>query len=312
MKQVIGMLCLCLCGCLNACDLEDERDLCCGQAVMEYRYQSEGYDKFGEEIEYLRHFLFDGEGQFMEEIPAAPGLCRQELTRLDDGDYTMVTVGNAEEASDLKKPLAGSYLDDFLLNVTADETVNTDPLFYGICPFKRNHKEGKQHFVTELSNVHCRLKVTVKWQNLPPVLTKEKIYRIDMENCAQGYELNAKRGYQLTHKTFPYSTGWEHHYRRACGLENLQLHAEFISLRYTNEQLPTLTVRCRNEKNGEFEAITPALDLKKAFTAWGYKPSTVEKQNYKIIITVYLDSHVGMKLEVDTGVMDWIDGGAFG
>lgn len=305
-------ICLCLCCLTAACDLEDERDLCCTrQTVMEYRYRSGGQDRFSENIKSLRHFLFDGEERFIGELPAGKDLRLQDLSELEAGNYTMVTIGNAGRATSPAIPATGKGMKDFMLKVSEEETVNADPLFYGICTFAPDGKQGGQHFMTELSNVHCRLKVTVKWQNLPPVLTKEPVYRIDLEECATDYELDGKQGYALGEKRFPYSRDWGHCYRMPCSLQNLRLCREFVSLRCLNDRLPTLTVRCRNGA-GDYEALTPALDLRKAFRSWGYSPSEVEIQNYRIIITIYLDGHIGMKVELDAGVMDWVDGGSFG
>lgn len=307
---------ICLMVCLfGACDIDDERDVCCDRIVMEYRYLQDGEDAFGENIRSLRHFLFDGRDGFMKEVPPGSDMQVQILDPLETGRYTMVTVGNAAGATALPVPAPGGKMKDFVLEVQSAGYGNADLLYYGIREFTLVKESGnsEQRFVTQLANVHCKLTVTVKWQNLPPLLTKEPVYRMELENCAEHYELDGDRGYGLGDKHFPYAQRWGRLHRRDCSLEGLQLKEEFVSLRYTNENLPVLRIYCKEDGTGtEYVEQTPALDLKKAFAAWGYRPAGVERQEYKIIVTIYLDGHVGIKVEAEAGVADWVDGGAFG
>ncbi len=298
------------CSLFIACNIEDDRDLCCDQASMEYQYISDGKDLFAQNITSLRYFLFDEQGMFLQEMQEEKNLRYQSLQGLNTGSYTMVTVGNAAKATLLVPPAYGSSMDGFMLTVKEIETGNSDPLYYGICPFTINKGNVNQKFVTQMANVHCRLKVTVKWKNLPPVLSADSCYRMTLENCASGYELNGKDGYSLGEKKFPRSPQWNQLHYLQLATDNLELKGQFISLRYADRQLPTLRVFCIQE--GKYEEITPAIDLNKAFTAWGYYPSSVERQEYKIIITVYMGGHVGVKLETEAGVLDWISGGTFG
>lgn len=300
------------CCILTSCDVEDERDVCCKHILMEYHYMRDGQDKFSENIRIMRHFLFDGRERFIREIHAGNNLQQLQLDSLKAGNYVMVAVGNAADATRLETPPAGSCMEDFVLKVAESNGQDTDPLYYGICRFAplRENAGRLQHFVTQMSNVHCKLKVTVKWQNLPPVLTTKPIYRMTLENCAADYELDAANGYAIDEKQFPYSPNWMQEHRKDCALDSRQLKQTFISLRYTNENLPLLRIFCRKE--GEYVEQTPALDLKKAFRSWGYRPSTAERQDYRIVVTIYRDGHVGVKVEMETGIADWVDGGSFG
>lgn len=307
--------CSLLCATFASCDIEDERDLCCDRIVMEYRYLQEGEDAFAENIRSLRHFLFDAEGRFLQEVPPGNDLRIQLLEPLEIGDYTMVTVGNASALTTLTAPVKGDILDDFRLQVSQASTGNADKLYYGIRRFTLVKESGhrEQRFVTSLSNVHCKLRVTVKWQNLPPVLTNDPIYQLALTDCAGNYLLDGEAGYSLGEKHFPYSPNWSRKYALGCSLQGLQLIENFVSLRYTNDRLPILHILCREPgTEGEYTKITPPLDLKKAFAAWGYSPLAVERQEYKIIVTIYLDGHVGVKVEADAGVADWVEGGSFG
>lgn len=297
---------------LAACDIEDERDVCCKRVVMQYRYLEDGNDAFGENIRTLRHFLFDAQDRFLVEVPPGENLQLQSLDSLKTGAYTMVTVGNAAKATRLEAPAAGSTLDSFMLHLPENDDGNADPLYYGLRQFvlEQKNAEREQRFVTQMANVHCKLRVTVKWQNLPPVMSNDPIYRMTLENCAGDYELDGEQGYALGGKHFPHSTRRSRLHRLDCRLEGLQLKGNFVSLRHTDEELPILRISCRKEEG--YAELTPPLDLKKAFTAWGFRPSGIEKQEYRIIVTIYLDGHIGIKIEAEAGVADWVDGGNFG
>lgn len=300
------------CCLLTSCDVEDERDVCCKRIVMEYHYMRDGQDKFAENIRSLRYFLFNGQERFLREIPAGDDLQSQELDSLKAGGYVMVAVGNAATGTLLDASDPQSPLKDFMLQVAGEDGRNADPLYYGICRFapQRESAERLQRFDTQMSNVHCKLKVTVKWQNLPPVLTTDPIYRMTLENCATNYELNAANGYSIGEKQYPYSPLWTQEHRTDCALNGRQLKHTFVSLRYTNEHMPRLRIFCLQE--GEYVEQTPPLDLEKAFRAWGYRPSTAERQDYKIVVTIYRSGNVGVKLEMETGIADWVNGGNFG
>lgn len=306
---IIALMCLCL----AACDMDDERDLCCKRVVMEYHYMSGGKDAFKQNIRSLRHFLFNGAEQFIREIPCGENLQLQTLDSLKTGNYAMVTVGNAADATRLETPAKDEPLAGFMLHVEGTDGRNADPLYYGICRFtlKKEDANREQRFLTQMANIHCRLQVTVKWQNLPPAMTTATVYRMALENCAENHELDGKRAYSLGEKQFPHSTSWNRVHRLECALKGLLLKEEFISLRYTNSNLPILHLFCRKEKE-DYEELTPPLDLGRAFKIWGYKPENAERQEYKIIVTIYLDGHVGVKVEAEAGVEDWIEGGSFG
>lgn len=311
-KDRIRLLCLFCSFCLASCDIEDERDLCCDRVIMEYHYMRDGQDKFVENVHTLRHFLFCGKELFIKEVLPGHDLQYQESDSMMTGSYTMVTVANAGDGTVLQAPSASSPLESFLLRVAGTDGRNADPLYYGICRFSllRESANREQRFATQLSNVHCKLKVTVKWQNRPPVLVAEPVYRMVLNNCAESYELDADRSYSIGKKQYPYSPAWQQEHRMDCSLDSRQLKGTFVSLRYANDNLPVLHILCKEE--GEYVELTSPLDLKKAFAAWGYRPSTAERQDYKIVVTIYMDGHVGVKVEMETGIADWVDGGNFG
>lgn len=302
-------------GCLSvvACDIEDERDICCKRILMEYRYTSEGQDAFKENIHSMRHFLFDAAEQFVRELPAGKNLQQQNLDSLEAGNYTIVTIGNATDATLPVLP-DNQSLADFLLETAGTDGQIADPLYYGICRFCLKDKTANpaQQFTTHMANVHARLQVTVKWQNLPPAMTTAPVYKMTLTRCAASYELDGTKGYSLEEKRFPYSPQWNREHQLVCALKGLQLKENFVSLRYTNTNLPVLHILCRKPEGDDYTELTPPLDLQTAFKVWGYQPENTERQNYKIIVTIYMDGHVGVKVESEMGVADWVDGGSFG
>ncbi|MEL5892600.1 FimB/Mfa2 family fimbrial subunit [Bacteroides sp. GD17] len=295
-----------------ACDVGDERDLCCDHVVMEYIYLTDGKELFKQNIRSMRHFLFDDSERFVREVPSEGNLQLQYLDDMEAGTYTMITVGNAGQSTLIETPEQGSHAEDFLLHIAGTKGENADPLYYGIKRFTLNMKSDsrEQHFVTHMANVHCKLRIKVVWKNLPPLMSNEPCYRISLSGCATTYELDGKQGYPLGEKHIPYASDWTGEHHLDCALESLELKANFITLRCTNDNAPLLNVWCRKEEG--YVPVTPEIDLKRAFAAWGYRLSTVERQEYGIIVTVYLDGHVGVKLEAEVGVQDWMDGGSFG
>lgn len=294
---------------LPSCDLEDERDLCCEKTTMEYRYISDDKDLFEKNITSLKHFLFNEQEMFLRELPPGENPKYQDLSELETGSYTLITIGNASTATRLDTPQQGSPMKDFLLSVKEVEPVPADPLYYAIRPFTIGRKGQK--LVTQLANVHCRLKVTVKWRNLPPRLTADPCYQMELSQCANGYQLDGKEGYAIGEKQFPYSTTWDRVHSIRLGLKSQELRGEFVTLRYADGHLPVLRLTCA-QQDGEYQEIAPVMNLNKAFDAWGYHPSNVERQEYKIIVTIYIDGHVGITVETEMGILDWVDGGAFG
>ena len=310
-KYILCLLCL-SCLVFTSCDVEDDRDVCCKRILLEWHYMRDGQDKFMDNISRLRHFLFDGHERFLREIPSGSDLQYQELDSLKAGSYTMIAIGNAATGTSLYAPPSGSSMQDFMLQVCGTDGRNADPLYYGICRFSPKLESAHllQRFVTQMSNVHCRLKVTVKWQNRPPVLTADPVYRMVLEHCAESYELDATGGYSIGEKHFPYSPSWRRTHQMDCSLDSRELKETFVSLRYTDDNLPVLHILCLED--GGYVEQTPPLDLKKAFRSWSYRPSTAERQDYKIVVTIYMDGHVGVKVELETGIADWVDGGSFG
>ena len=195
----VAGLCLLLC----ACSLEDDRDICCGNIRMEIRYVPYGVEELATYIRSLRHFVFDAGGRFVREIPSGEPI-RMLRFSLPDGDYTLLTLGNAEsplafEAGDrtlatLEMELAGL--------TPSGEYLDADELYWGVC---RMHVDGsrQQTFTTYMNNIHCHLHVKVMWHNMPEDVGA---YRMEIGQVPVGYSLCPDRCHTEGDKLIPQTT----------------------------------------------------------------------------------------------------------
>ena len=309
-------LALILCG----CTLEDERDLCCPDPLtMHFVYRPLGVNTFHNNIHTLRHFLFDGEGTFITEIPQSSEIDRLGLN-MNPGSYTMVTVGNMS-GNTLHEYGEEKTISQFLLRHTAPAKRNlqafdiTDELFWGVKHFSidsdsRGAEESLSRIgyatnvlVTEMSNIHCHLNVTVEWVGRPPYVGN---YEMELSGIHTKYSLNPESA-TLTADGFSVPEGQDcSDYRLDVPLRQLGLRAEFVTLRYTDASIPTLRIKF------DGKTVIPEIDLGKAFRAWGWHPSATHVQEYNILLRVINENHVDVVPMIEGSVADWVNGGSFG
>lgn len=289
-----------------SCSLEDERDLCCNQVVMEYSYQPYREEAFSEYIQSLRHYLFDMGGNYIGEIPADITLTRQRLS-LEAGDYTMVTVGNAS-ANTLCECDPAEGLSDFSLSVhekfekSEEVLCNTDQLYWGVKEFTVA-KSGQQRFVTMMNNIHCHLEVQVVWNNMPEYIGD---YEMELSGVPGGYVLCPDSCSQVNGFVIPKTDEGICSHRLRVPLKSQKLYGEFITLRYTDVSIPFFRLWYQNKP------ITGRINLKKAFREWGWFPSRVHVQQYRIQLKVFGNGTVEVSPWIDTTIEDWVNGGTFG
>lgn len=314
----------------TACNVVDDRELCCEEVELIYRYVRT--DKTGDEystfLTSMRHFLYDEEGHFLREVPSLPG--RPQRVRLKDlpvGHYTMLTVGNAtEERTALQAIQEGQSLGSALLEVTTNEGEeapfygDADQLFYNLRQFE-SVVDKKCTYYCDLSNIHCHLYVKVRWKDHDPIY-REGAYQLRQSHVTVGYHLS-ETPLTITIKrdsleSTPHSTYKQviHHFPRGQAelveyassdtLFNSRLYYSFVTPRYTNSCYPVLQL---------FHQGTPVsglVDLQKAFEAWGWVPDEDPEQIYKIEMVVDKDGRVELYPWTDVHVLDWEDGGTFG
>ena len=296
---------------LCACTLDDPRDLCCPDALaMTYTYRPYGAEAFSENIGSLRHFLFDADGGYLTELPPGQDLQYQPLD-LPEGTYTMVTVGNHGEATDLNHHQS-PHLAALALTCTADRA---DELFWGVSRFAvadngtatdltpARDAVRYTRLTTPMNNIHCHLTVRVEWANVPQYIGT---YEMELSGVPSRYVLHPDSAAALPAGfTVPVhdSLGTHRIYVTMVGQELL---GEFVTLRYTDTDIPTLRLRYGDTQVG------PDIDLGRAFEAWGWHPSRVHVQEYSVTVRLYGDGHAELSPRIEASVSDWIDGGTFG
>lgn len=294
----VAGLCLLLC----ACSLEDDRDICCGNIRMEIRYVPYGVEELATYIRSLRHFVFDAGGRFVREIPSGEPI-RMLRFSLPDGDYTLLTLGNAEsplafEAGDrtlatLEMELAGL--------TPSGEYLDADELYWGVC---RMHVDGsrQQTFTTYMNNIHCHLHVKVMWHNMPEDVGA---YRMEIGQVPVGYSLCPDRCHTVGDKLIPAGNGKLATHVERTPLKAQELRGEFVTMRYTAEHIPVFRLWFGDK------AVTEPIDLRRAFRTWGWNPDAAAVQEYRIQLTVFADGSVEVRPWIDADVEDWQDGGTF-
>lgn len=293
-----------------ACDLEDDRDICCEGLVMEYTYLPYGEEAFPQYIQSLRHYLFDEQGGYLGEVPPGRNIMRQPLS-LEAGSYTMVSVGNVSEQT-LCTCAPQQGLESFELEVQQhfeqqeEALCNGDQLYWGVKEFAVDETPGRQarqRMVTQMNNIHCHLEVKVVWNNMP-----EHIGDYLMELCGvpADYSLCPDRCMQVGKFVVPAHAGELRTHKLRVPLKSQELHAEFVTLRYTDEQIPVLKLWFGNKK------VITDIDLARAFNQWGWKPDRLHVQKYRIQIRIFGNGTVEVTPWIDASVDDWEDGGTFG
>lgn len=125
-------------------------------------------------------------------------LQRQPLA-LNQGEYTIITVGNMSERS-AHEHGEDSILEQFGLRHVAEHDplnhiyTNSDELFWGVKRFAVD-SEGRglelpcgraatNRLLTPVNNIHCHLKVKVEWENLPPYIGD---YEMELDGVASAH-----------------------------------------------------------------------------------------------------------------------------
>lgn len=308
-RPVRGLALICLA--LGACDLDDSRDRCCDNLVMEYCYRPYEVEAFAEHIHSLKHYLFDQQGDFLGEVPPGDNLRWQPLS-LDAGSYTLVTVGNTSE-----KTSCGFAPDDGLENfkLAVGQFIqrqdvfleNGDQLYWGVCQFSVGQRQGgdppARRLVTYMNNIHCHLEIKVVWHNVPQY---DGNYTLDLRGVPAGYSLCPDRCSSVEGFIIPPTDGPPQDHRLEVPLVSQELYAQFITLRFSDLDIPTLSIRFADKP------VTGPIDLGKAFRQWGWYPSKTHIQKYRILVKIFGDGTVEVSPWVEASVQDWENGGNFG
>lgn len=286
----------------GGCAIDDDRDICCDNALMEFKYLPYGVEELTTYIHSLRHYVFDSGGKFYGEIlhDGAAGRLRIDLP---EGDYTMLTLGNADQ--DLVFDASDHTLRTLEMELThctsSGQYLNADELYWGVCPM--HIAQGtRNHFVTYMNNIHCHLHIKVMWYNMPEDVGE---YRMELSEVPVGYSLNPDNCYQVDDKRMPACNGHLATYVQTTPLKSQELQTEFVTMRYTDETIPVFRLWFGDR------AVTGSIDLSRAFKTWGWRPEATAVQEYRIQLMIYSNGTVEVRPWIDADVEDWQNGGTF-
>lgn len=286
----------------TGCAIDDDRDICCNNTLMEFKYIPYGIEELTSYIHSFRHLVFDAEGRFVCEILHDGDLHRQRFD-LPEGDYTMISLGNADQelAFDASDHTLRSLEMELVCRSGEGSYMNADELFWGVCPMHIG-KGNNNRFVTYMNNIHCHLHIKVMWYNMPNDVGD---YRMELSQVPVGYALDPERSYTINDKILPADNGMRATHVQMVPLKAQELQTEFITLRYGDDSIPVFRLWF-----GE-RPVTNAIDLSRAFRTWGWRPSATAVQEYRIQLTIYSNGTVEVKPWIDADVEDWQNGGTF-
>lgn len=308
---------------MPGCSTDDDRDLCCEEVVLTYRYIRQDRDEYKEFVREMRHFLFGENGLFIRELPSDPILPqRLSLTKLPQGRYTVVTVGNATEGSSLLSTLVAesTHLRDFKLSVVkqfgSEILDNGDELFWNVRSFVAERNKQYRH-VCDLSNIHCHLYVKIRWNKRPPFSGNK--YTMQLEGVPVRNTLDPEKTHTfriIRPSDVPGTESTEHRvvhtfsgldsiatHGIANDLYGITLYGEFVTLRYTNMHIPTFRLYYGNQ------SVSKPINLSNVFSRWGWRPDEHPEQIYRIDMEIFDNGTVVVNQWAQTSVKDWEDGG---
>lgn len=305
---------------LTSC-LPDDSDDCCG-VTFRFRYVINSEDRFWKEVSSMRHFLFDGNDIYMGEYADyCDNTNELKITGLENGNYTLITIGNATERTRLSELIPGrTLLGDFTQGIGSQQQdghyTNGDQLFYNTCPFSISDT-APDTWICDLSNIHCHLHILATWDYSPNF--RDNNFTMRLTEVPASYslatdstrrilqqfddpDLHVSTGSNLV-QLFPVAPQALAAHLVSVLPFNAELEGEFVTERYTNQWVPVLQLF-----NGE-AAVTGRLNLDRAFTYFGWYPDSNPAQDYYIKLVIHRDGSVNMDRWARGRVLDWIDGG---
>ena len=312
---------------LTSCSTLDERDECCEEIRLVYRYIPGQVDEYPDHIREIHHYLFDGEGRYVRELRQTSPHSQQVVLRsLAVGKYTVLTLANrSDRFSNFPEMVEGeTRLSDISLTAlysTYGEQTDGDPLYWNLREIESRHL-GRDTYYCDISNIHCLLLVRVVWGDIFP--PGNGAYKIELDKLPETYDLHrpvrnglstwqrkgtsapgglsegstADRSWQ----EFPTNQGASGRVAAPVALLGHELSYRFCTLRYTQEQIPTLRIYY------DGKLYRKELDLTRFFLDQGLEPDQDPVQDYKIVVQI---NKRDIKIYLWTGsrVVDWQDGG---
>ena len=295
----------------GSCDLEDERDNCCNNNKIVFRYTLDGVECFDEYISTMQYFLFDEDGAYLMELfPEGDDLT--ELCLCDgipSGTYSLVAVGNLDDYATLEGHedsglhgftlVADDWYDTDILGDGLIPLSNGDRLYWGQCDFTLDHSKT-QTFYTEMANIHCKLTVRVEWEGTPDYSDG---YSFVLYDIGAYSEMSGDNATQIGVQSFPLVPDYSACMVQEVALSRAVLLENLYTLRLTDDDIPVFQLMHYDE------AVTMEIDLTDAFEEWGWTPSSEQVQEYEVSLKILTNGDVEATSGLNTNVNDWTDGG---
>lgn len=314
---------------LAGCALEDDRDECCQELIINFRYTLGGEDFFPRRISKIHHWIFDKNDILISEFEADKSNMQRIALELPAGDYSILSIGNINNTEKLDSQTGVSNLKTIMLMLSTldlpDDKDNCSRLYYGYRTFKSIENERLVYY-SDMSNIHCVMDVTVRWKGNAPVT--ENPYTVRLSNIAGRYSsmlpvtkvvVNEKAS-----KMMPYNNDIEctlnrvvHSFPFSCrevkvchkqevNMYNNQLRTQFVSLRYRDDQIPFISIT-----NGAEELLSPK-DLTETFRRNGWTLDNNIEQKFSIVIEIDPGGKTVTIMPAEVDSNDWTDGGTIG
>ena len=308
LTAILALLCLVP----SSCDLEDDRDDCCANNKIVFRYTLDGEDCFDDYISSMRYFLFDEDGTYLMEMEPDDGdlsqLCLCD--GIPSGTYSLVAVGNLVDYASLENYedyglenfllVADDWYDDTdILGDNLKPLSNGDRLYWGQCDFTLDRSKT-QTFYTEMANIHCKLTIRVEWEGTPDYSDG---YSFALYKIGSYSEMNDDNATQIGVQTFPLVPDYSACMVQDVALSRAVLLDNLYTLRLTDDNIPTFCLMHSDE------AVTMDIDLTDAFEEWNWTPSSEQVQEYVISLKILTNGNVEASSGLETNVNDWTDGG---
>ena len=298
----------------------DQRDLCCYNVQLNYRYYRSGKNELASRVNTMKHFLFNSDSILQEVYDVSDDAVKKIELVIPSGDYTMVSFANIGDPSFLNDFVTGqskmSELELYIDNLNSEGYQdNSERLFFAYRNFSVA-KSGVKYYIVDCTHAHNILKINVKWKNASPPLSNR--YMMELTKVPGNYQFPVKTwvtigSFKSEENRIPESTSSlvVHAIPEPVGKTvehridgkfkpNGNLEGTFITYRYTNQMIPTYRLY---DTNGI--PLMKEIDLTKFFQQMGWELTLNIEQEFDLTMTVDGDNvYVS-----STNIADWEDGG---
>ena len=324
--RFMGILLLLICSVFlftfSACQMIDEKDLCCYNVQLNYRYYRKGKNELSTRIQSFKHFLFNSDSVLVNVYDVSGQATSKLELIIPSGDYTIISFANIHTASRMQKFVIGqSRMDDlelFIDNLSSEGyQENSERLFFAHRRF-RIEKSGIKYYIVDCTHAHNVLTINVKWKKQSPPASSR--YIMELTKVPGNYQFPVERfvtigSLKTDNNEIPESTNNRvvhaipeplgktvEHRVNGKFKPNGSLEGAFITYRYTNQLIPTF---CLYGDNG---ALMKEIDLTKFFQQMGWELTLNIEQEFDLTMTIDGDNvYVS-----STDIADWEDGGTIG